>query len=1153
MKSFMRIIFMATGVVFSFLVRTLSAQTDSVTITEVMYNPSGSQSTDEFIEIHNFSKTRTYNINNWLVSDSTAGNDSDKVVTAGEGTLLYPGQFGVILDGDYFAGVRPYDAVIPDTARILRIGGTSVTFGNGGLTNASKTVMLIKSGGAPRDTISRFRYMGSAAAGRSEEKIILNNDNSPINWTSSLYANGTPGAAPETDLSISGTPLRFSSSRPLPGSRDTIHAVVKNAGINTVTFFKVKFFEDVNLNFIADNGEEVDSALSSGPLDRNDSALISGLTPPLTAGQHRYIAQFAAVVPADTVLFNNSITDSIHTSAAMDLAVYALQFSPVLPMAGSDVTVIAKIKNTGLTAATACTVRFFDDANANGLAEYLEFVDSAHFSGNLSAGDSTAMNVTVHTLSYRRHHYIAQLVPGSTSPLPDENPANDAQAGSVNVTVKPQSVVVNEINYHPASGASTEWIELFNRSSDTLDLKKWKIADESNFDSPKTISSNSYKMLPGEFVIIGKDSTLFTDKFPGVTATKFFLGSAMPTLNDGGDQVVIFDSLNAIVDSLFYSPSWGGEVDLSLERRDASSNSCDAANWSTCIASAGATPGKANSVTKLDFDLAITPSDIYFTPAHPAAGEPVVISAVIRNAGLQNIGTGISVKFYFDANEDSIGQSEELIDSSTVSGLAKGDSAVISISWTVPLSKRNLLGRTAFVSKLIGIEIAFAPDGRMENNRAFQQLKIGTKTQSAVISELLYNPDTTQIEFVEIYNRGPNILNLQNWKIADASTSKSITSGDHFFLPQTFRVLTPDSSFFIKFALVPESLVIVVPSMPNLNNDQDAVALLDDVGTIVDSVYYFNSWGGPHGKSLERIDANGYANDPANWTSCIASSKATPGALNSIRGTPGFRRQEVIVNEIMYSPFTGEPEYLELFNPSGAAINILNWSLEVGSSKAFLSSSDFSLGAGSYLVVAQSRSLSGRFHVPEQQILVPDNWLSLSNSGARIILRDLVGTVIDSVEYLPGWGGGEGISLEKKKADADGNAAASWGSCVFLEGGTPGKVNSLFSNSLKNKIKISAEPNPFFVDQGQPTKIILELPVVQARVTMKIYDNQGRLAYTLLNNSLSGSYREVIWDGKDRSGSIARMGIYIIYVEAIDEISGFSKSAKKTVVLGRKL
>jgi hypothetical protein len=1145
MKYFMGNTFVLGMLSFFLSAQIIFGQTDSVTISEVMFKPVGGGNTNEFVEIYN-SGTHAVNLSGWRLRDNIS---IDTLKNAGFGMILKPGQYGIIFDTNYVIATGAYKNMIPGPALIVKVHDGQV--GNG-LGDTGDIIKLISLSG---DTVSLYAYTAASAfpAGYSFEKIIMNNDNTAGNWVRSLYLNGTPGAPPETDLSIAG--LVFNPAQSFAGIRDTVNVLIRNVGISTVGSFKVKLFEDMNLSYSEDAGEQVDSVASSYVLHRNDSVSVSLLTPPLGNGKHVFIASIdgSSITPAaDTMLSNNTIMDSVKTAAAMDLALTHLQFSPAVPAAGSTLTIAATIRNVGLTAATSFAVKLFDDVNDNHYAEDSELADSVAFSGNLAAGDSAVVAMSVHNLTFRRHDYIARIIGATVTPLPDENRGNDVREGLISVAVKPQSVVINEINYHPSAAGSAEWIELFNCSTDTLDLKKWKIADEANFNSPKTVTANSYRMRPGEFVIIGKDSALFNTKFPNTAAAKFFLNSAMPTLNDGGDQIVLFDSLNGVVDSLFYDPGWGGGLDLSLERKETSAHSYDAANWSSCLFRAGATPGALNSVTPVDCDVAITQKDISFVPAHPAAGEQVAISALIRNKGLRSVATSFTVKFYCDASGDGIGQMIELIDSSVIYALAAGDSVAVMKSWLVPLSLSKH-HRSLSATKLILVQIEWAQDERMDNNTAVQELKTGTRSHSLVISELLYNPDSTQTEFVEVYNRTSTAVNVKNWKIADASTSRTIATGDLIILPECFHVLVPDSSFFNKFSYVPAAAVTVIPSLPSLNNDQDVVVLSDDVGTIIDSVYYFSVWGGARGVSLERIHLDAEANDPANWTSCIAASRATPGGTNSIVSAHPFKRSDLVINEIMFSPLANEPEYVELFNASDQAINILNWSVQVGFTKVFLTTADYFLEAKGYVLVAQDKKLSGRFDLPASRIVIPYDWPALPNTGAPVILRDWVGVVIDSLNYLPSWGGGEGISLERKKPDGDGNSAANWSSCVFPEGGTPGKVNSIFTSALSAKIRISADPNPFFADQKEQTKIIVELPVAQAHVTMKIFDNQGRLIHTLLNNSPSGSHREILWDGRDRGGNVARMGIYIIYVEAIDEMSGYSKSSKRTVVLGKKL
>jgi len=58
---------------------------------------------------------------------------------------------------------------------------------------------------------------------------------------------------------------------------------------------------------------------------------------------------------------------------------------------------------------------------------------------------------------------------------------------------------------------------------------------------------------------------------------------------------------------------------------------------------------------------------------------------------------------------------------------------------------------------------------------------------------------------------------------------------------------------------------------------------------------------------------------------------------------------------------------------------------------------------------------------------------------------------------------------------------------------------------------------------------------------------------TLLNNQPSGSSGSVIFDGRDDSGKALRIGIYIIFLEAINEGIGVVETMKTVVVVARRL
>jgi len=77
-------------------------------------------------------------------------------------------------------------------------------------------------------------------------------------------------------------------------------------------------------------------------------------------------------------------------------------------------------------------------------------------------------------------------------------------------------------------------------------------------------------------------------------------------------------------------------------------------------------------------------------------------------------------------------------------------------------------------------------------------------------------------------------------------------------------------------------------------------------------------------------------------------------------------------------------------------------------------------------------------------------------------------------------------------------------------------------------------------------------PSLFLKVKIKIYDSKGRLVRTLENNMASGSSGSVIFDGIGDDGLALRIGIYIIFLEAINEGYGVVESMK-TVVVARKL
>ena len=187
--------------------------------------------------------------------------------------------------------------------------------------------------------------------------------------------------------------------------------------------------------------------------------------------------------------------------------------------------------------------------------------------------------------------------------------------------------------------------------------------------------------------------------------------------------------------------------------------------------------------------------------------------------------------------------------------------------------------------------------------------------------------------------------------------------------------------------------------------------------------------------------------------------------------------------------------------------------------------------------------------------------MGLVNTGELILLLDVRRNIIDSVFYSDKWNNKniastKNKSLERINPNLNGNDPLNWSTCVSSLGGTPGNQNSIFAENLNQSANISINPNPFSPDNDgfeDFTVINYNLSQAIAQVRIKIFDSKGRLVRTLLNNQASGSSGSVIFDGLDDENKSLRMGIYIIFLEALNDNSGVVETIKTVVVVARKL
>ncbi|WNB17936.1 lamin tail domain-containing protein [Marivirga arenosa] len=137
-----------------------------------------------------------------------------------------------------------------------------------------------------------------------------------------------------------------------------------------------------------------------------------------------------------------------------------------------------------------------------------------------------------------------------------------------------------------------EFVEIYNRSDKFIDLKGWKISDDTESEG----SLPSFVLYPKEYIILAPASA----KDGYANFGEVLVPSSWRSLNNGGDSIEIKDSSGVIIDALAYDRSWfqveeKSEGGYSLELINPSLICFDIKNWKGSEADQGGTPGMVNS------------------------------------------------------------------------------------------------------------------------------------------------------------------------------------------------------------------------------------------------------------------------------------------------------------------------------------------------------------------------------------------------------------------------------------------------------------------------------------------------------------------------------------------------------------------------------
>ncbi len=158
-----------------------------------------------------------------------------------------------------------------------------------------------------------------------------------------------------------------------------------------------------------------------------------------------------------------------------------------------------------------------------------------------------------------------------------------------------------------------------------------------------------------------------------------------------------------------------------------------------------------------------------------------------------------------------------------------------------------------------------------------------------VMNEIFADPEPhlelPTAEYIELYNTTDIDIDLTGFTISDATSESDPFPS--FILAANDYVIVIDENVVDSFAGFTDLLLI--PSLPSLNNDGDDLVLKDASGNLIHSISYELDWYDnaikeDGGWSLEMIDPSNPCQGDANWTASEDVSGGTPGEINSVFG-----------------------------------------------------------------------------------------------------------------------------------------------------------------------------------------------------------------------------------------------------------------------------
>ena len=477
----------------------------------------------------------------------------------------------------------------------------------------------------------------------------------------------------------------------------------------------------------------------------------------------------------------------------------------------------------------------------------------------------------------------------------------------------PGDLIISELNYHPPDLDNYEFVELYNTTTNQLDLTGVQLTDGITFLFP-----NGFTVAPNGFALAVKDPATFAARYQTTNSPYYYpnLNVAGPysgKLSDSGERIALIASNGVELCEVNYQDSgvWPGRADgngSSLELRDLAAAAATTTNINNYLARAenwkssslwGGSPGRFDATQNIVINelVAHTHDGNDWVELKNLNPNPVDVSGLYLSDNYSNV-----FRYYIPANTIIPGNGFLILNQTNI-GFAfseHGEDVILSKT-----SGTNIIRYIDTVNyDAVARDESLGRYTRSDGVADFTELRSQTplaendlpRVGPVVISEIMYYPATNKFEYIEIAN-----ISRTNVLLYDplAPTNTWILTDAVDFTFPTNQVLAPgavaiicetNAAAFQSQYSVPTNVTIYGPYSGKLDNAGEQIKLehpgdretngflpyyrMDHVRYEPDGPWPAQADSG--GFSLERVTLEGYGNDPINWQ---------PSATNGSPGT----------------------------------------------------------------------------------------------------------------------------------------------------------------------------------------------------------------------------------------------------------------------------